>query len=133
MTLRVRPSAIMIACAMALMPAYVCAQGFTREQAVRAAIHPVADPRAMRAELARVPLTRQFPPDLALTLRGQSSLYVIEMTTAPGWLPCFDLWLRLSQVGRRYGWQVRTISGQEAMLHSGRLGRTPCRMGAADQ
>ncbi len=94
----------------------------TREQAIRAAIHPVSTEADMRSWLGRVPLTRQFPPDLVDTLRGQSSLYIIEMTTAPGCLPCGDLWTRLGQLRRQYGWQIRTISGQDAMLRSGRLG-----------
>lgn len=98
------------------------AQLVTRKQAIRAAIHPVSTKADLRSWLGRVPLTRQFPPDLVDTLRGQSSHYVIEMTTAPGCLPCADLWARLGQLGRRYGWQVRTISGQDAMLRSGRLG-----------
>ncbi len=85
-------------------------------------MHPVADIRSMRHWLARVPVTRDFPPDLTPTLRSQSSLYIIEMTTAPGCLPCGDLWSRLSQVGAGYGWRVRTISGQDAVLRSGRLG-----------
>jgi hypothetical protein len=89
---------------------------------VRAAIHPVADAASLREWLARVPVTRQFPPDLFETLRGQSSLYVIEMTTAPGCLPCADLWSRLDRLRRQYGWQIRTINGQDAMLRSGRLG-----------
>jgi hypothetical protein len=44
------------------------------------------------------------------------------MSTAPGCLPCADLWTRLGELGRRYGWQVRTIASQEAMTRSGRLG-----------
>lgn len=98
------------------------AQLVTREQAVRAAIHPIDDIASLRVWLSRVPITRQFPPDLVETLRGQSSLYLIEMTTAPGCLPCADLWSRLGQLRRHYGWQIRTISGQDAMLRSGRLG-----------
>jgi hypothetical protein len=115
-------SAIAIAIAIALMPASGAAQGVTREQAVRAAVHPVADTATLRRWLGRVPVTRDFPSDLADTLRGQSGLFVIEMTTAPGCIPCADLWSRLSQIRRRYGFQVRTINGQEAMLRSGRLG-----------
>lgn len=100
----------------------VGAQTITREQAARAAIHPVADPASMRQWLARVPVTRDFPPDLAETLRGEASLFVIEMTTAPGCVPCADLWSRLAALRARYGWQLRTISGQEALVRSGRLG-----------
>src|SRR3546814_13925678 len=44
------------------------------------------------------------------------------MSTAPGCVPCADLWTKLGSLGRRYGWQVRAISAQEAMLRSGRLG-----------
>src|SRR3546814_13009521 len=47
---------------------------------------------------------------------------MIEMTTTPGCAPCGDLWAKLTALGTRYGWQVRTISGQEAMIRSGRLG-----------
>lgn len=89
---------------------------------MRAAIHPVADAAAMRQWLVRVPTTRDFPPDLAETLRGQAPLFVVEMTTAPGCVPCADLWARLNALRARYGWQVRTISGQDALLRSGRLG-----------
>ena len=112
----------LIAAAVALMPVLAGAQTISREQAVRAAIHPIADTASLRDWLSRVPVTRQFPPDLVETLRGQSPLYVIEMTTAPGCLPCADLWARLGRLGRQYGWQIRTISGQDAMLRSGRLG-----------
>ncbi len=95
------------------------AQVVTHEQAMGAAIHPVSTQADMRSWLGRVPVTRQFPPDLVDTLRGQSALYVIEMTTAPGCLPCADLWARLNRLARRYGWQIRTINGQDAMLRSG--------------
>jgi hypothetical protein len=94
----------------------------TQQDARRAAIHPVREVAAMRGWLARVPVTKQFPPDLTDTLRGQAPLYVIEMTTAPGCIPCADLWAQLSMLRARYGWQVRTISGQDALLRSGRLG-----------
>jgi hypothetical protein len=98
------------------------AQPVPRDAAARAAVHPVATATDLMAWLARVPRTRAFPPDFAETLRGQSSLYVIEMTTAPDCLPCADLWTRLGTLRARYGWQARTISGQEALLRSGRLG-----------
>lgn len=98
------------------------AQPVTRDQAMRAAIHPVVNPTQMRDWLRRVPQTRTFPPDFAETLRGQASLYIVEMTTAPGCLPCADLWQTLLRFRQRYGWQVRTISGQEALLRSGRMG-----------
>lgn len=98
------------------------AQPVTREQAMRAAIHPVVNPTEMRDWLRRVPQTRNFPPDFAETLRGQASLYIVEMTTAPSCLPCADLWQTLLRFRQHYGWQVRTISGQEALLRSGRMG-----------
>ena len=98
------------------------AQTVTREQAARAAIHPLASSDALRAWLARVPVTRAFPPDFAETLRGQAPLFALEMSTSPGCGPCADLWGKLLAFRARYGWQVRTISGEEAMLRSGRLG-----------
>jgi len=94
----------------------------TRVEAMRAAIHPVADQKSMSAWLSRVPVTRDFPDDLAPTLRAQHEAWVIEMTSARGCLPCGDLWVRLARLGRAYGWQVRTIGGQEAMVRSGKLG-----------
>ncbi|MDB5575737.1 MAG: hypothetical protein JWR80_913 [Bradyrhizobium sp.] len=105
-----------------LMPCGSPATAQRSDLAARAAVHPVATPDMMNAWLARVPMTRQFPPDFDDTLRGFGSLYVIEMTTAPGCLPCADLWSRIGTLGARYGWQRRTISGQEAVLRSGRLG-----------
>jgi hypothetical protein len=75
----------------------------------------------MQAWLARVPVTRDFPPDFAATLRGQAPAFVIEMSTAPGCVPCADLWGKLLQLRSRYGWQVRTIGSEEAMIRSGRL------------
>ncbi len=98
------------------------AQTVTREQAMRAAIHPVADGQSMQAWLSRVPVTRDFPDDFNVTLRGQGPAFVIEMTTSPGCVPCGDLWTKLTTLGRLHGWQVRTISAQEAMIRSGRLG-----------
>jgi hypothetical protein len=98
------------------------AQTVTRRQAMAAAIHPVAEPVAMRHWLGRVPVTRDFPSDLTTTLNAQSPLYVIEMTTSQGCLPCGDLWGKLQQLRTRHGIEVRTIAGQEAMLRSGRLG-----------
>lgn len=98
------------------------AQTITRAQAVRAAIHPVGDKATMQAWLARVPVTQDFPSDFAATLSGQGSAFVIEMSTAPACVPCGDLWSKIVTLGRRYGWQVRTISSDEAMLRSGRLG-----------
>jgi hypothetical protein len=98
------------------------AQQANRDIARRAAIHPVSTAADMRLWLSRVPVTRAFPPDFETMLRGQASLYVIEMSTAPGCLPCADLWSKLLAFRGRYGWQVRTIGAEEAMLRSGRLG-----------
>lgn len=100
----------------------VAAQPVTREDARRAAIHPVGDVKAMQGWLSRVPVTREFPGDFAATLRGHSGGFVIEMSTAPGCIPCGDLWAKLGALGARYGWRVRTIGTREAMLRSGRLG-----------
>jgi hypothetical protein len=52
------------------------AQPVTREQAMRAAIHPVADSNGeMHAWLPRVPVTRDWPPDFAdaCAVRGRRS------------------------------------------------------------
>lgn len=98
------------------------ARPITRADAARAAIHPVHDAAQMQAWLARVPVTRDFPPDFAETLSNAASLNVIEMTTAPDCLPCADLWARLGEFRARYRWQVRIIGRDEAMLRSGRLG-----------
>jgi len=106
----------------ALAAPVVSARPATREEAMRAAIHPVASAAEMRDWLARVPVTRDFPPDFAASLRGQAPAFVIEMSTAPGCLPCADLWTKLGLLGRQYGWQVRTIGSDEALLRSGRLG-----------
>ncbi|MFX8558134.1 hypothetical protein ABTM03_18840, partial [Acinetobacter baumannii] len=43
-------------------------------------------------------------------------------STAPGCVPCADLWGKLAGLRRQYGWQVRTISSEDALLRSGRLG-----------
>ncbi|WP_120253447.1 hypothetical protein [Sphingobium sp. YG1] len=98
------------------------AQHTDRDLARRAAIHPVSTAADMRLWLARVPVTRDFPADFEAMLRGQASLYSIEMSTSPGCLPCGDLWSKLSVFRARYGWQVRTLGQEEAMLRSGRLG-----------
>ena len=102
------------------LPAF--AQSPSREQAARAAIHPVASAAEMNVWLARVPVTRSFPPNFAEELRGAGGAFIVEMSTAPGCVPCADLWNRLGALGQRYGWKVRTIGSQEAMLRSGRLG-----------
>src|SRR3546814_19896746 len=81
----------------------------------------------MQAWLSRVPVTREFPDDFTTTLRGHCAAFVIEMTTTPGCVPCGDLWTKLTALGTRYGWQVRTIGSQEAMIRSGRLGRSEAR------
>ena len=117
-----RLSGMLALAAAVLVAAPIAAQAPTREQAMRAAIHPVATETEMRDWLARVPVTRDWPPDFAQTLSGQAPAYVVEMSTAPGCLPCADLWAKLNGLGRRYGWQVRVIDAQEAMTRSGRLG-----------
>tara|TARA_A100001391_G_scaffold187324_1_gene157043 strand:- start:2629 stop:3228 length:600 start_codon:yes stop_codon:yes gene_type:complete len=106
----------------AQMQSMADAQHTDRDLARRAAIHPVSTAADMRLWLARVPVTRDFPADFEAMLRGQASLYSIEMSTSPGCLPCGDLWSKLSVFRARYGWQVRTLGQEEAMLRSGRLG-----------
>jgi hypothetical protein len=110
-----------LACAVAVPGSSALARPVTREDAMRAAIHPVASVADMNAWLARVPVTRDFPPDFAATLRGQAPAFLIEMSTAPGCIPCADMWSKLSGLRTQYGWRVRTISSQEAMIRSGRL------------
>ena len=90
--------------------------------AARAAIHPAPDAITMQRWLARVPETRAFPPDFEQTLKGQGPLFIIEMTTAPGCVPCGDLWTQLQRLGGRYGWRVRTLTSEQAMIRAGRLG-----------
>ena len=108
--------------ALAQTPTMVAAQKTDRDLARHAAIHPVSTAVDMRRWLARVPVTRDFPTDFDAMLRGQAALYSIEMSTSPGCLPCGDLWTKLSTFRARYGWQVRTLGQEEAMLRSGRLG-----------
>ena len=98
------------------------AQVSSRAVAARAAIHPVTNAAAMAGWLGRVPATRDFPPDLASSLRGQAPAFVVEMSSAAGCIPCADLWARLLRFRARYGWRVAVIGGEEAMLRSGRLG-----------
>ena len=98
------------------------ARSATREDSRAAAIHPVSSTRQMQAWLARVPVTRDFPPDFAVSLRAFAPAFVIEMSTAPGCVPCADLWTGLGTLNRHYGWQIRTLSREEALLRSGRLG-----------
>lgn len=94
----------------------------SRETAMRAAIHPVANGAAMDAWLHRVPATRDFPPDFADTLKGEAPAFMIEASTSPGCLPCADVWAKLGMFRARYGWRIATLSREEAMLRSGRLG-----------
>lgn len=94
----------------------------SRVDAARAAVHPVSTEQAMTRWLDRVPRTGIYPPDFEATLKSQGSAYVIEMSTAPGCLPCGDLWIKFGAIKARYGWTIRTISPQEAMIRSGRLG-----------
>jgi len=98
------------------------AQTITRQDAMRAAIHPVPDQATMQAWLTRVPVTREFPDDLSATLSGEGQAFVIEMSTSARCVPCGDLWVKLVTLGRRYGWKVQTITPTEAMIRSGRLG-----------
>jgi hypothetical protein len=106
---------------LAFMPSLL-AQPVTRQQAARAAIHAVADAAQLNTWLARVPVTRDWPPDFAETLQGQAQVLVVEMSTAPDCLPCADLWRRLGGLARRYGWRLHAINESEAMTRSGRLG-----------
>lgn len=89
---------------------------------MQAAIHPVSDVGSMKAWLSRVPATRDFPDDFITTLKGQGPAFVIEMTTTPGCVPCGDLWMKLGVLAHRYRWGLQTISGENAMIRSGRLG-----------
>jgi hypothetical protein len=98
------------------------AQAPSRADAMRAAVHPVSGARQMQAWLSRVPVTRDFPNDFGATLRGHGSAFEIEMTSAPGCVPCGDLWRKLAALGTRYGWRVRVLDRQEALMRSGRLG-----------
>jgi len=98
------------------------AQSVGRITAAQAAIHPVATPAALAAWLARVPVTRDFPPDFVDTLRGQAPAFRIEMTTSAGCVPCADLWAKLGQFRGRFGLGVATLTPEQAMLRSGRLG-----------
>jgi hypothetical protein len=89
---------------------------------MRAAIHPVSDDAGMQILLHRVPLTRDFPPDFTDTLKGEAPAFIIEASTAPGCLPCADIWAKLGMFRARYGWRIGTLTNEEAMLRSGRLG-----------
>jgi hypothetical protein len=98
------------------------AQPASPARAMRAAIHPVVSHEEMQAWLRRVPATRDFPPDFTDMLQSEASMFVLEMSTAPGCIPCADLWTKLTAFRRRYGWRVAVIGGQDALLRSGRLG-----------
>ena len=87
------------------------AQQISREAAMRAAVHPVSNVADLRLWLSRVPVTRDFPPDFQTMLRSQASLYVIEISTAPGCLPCGDLWAKLQAFRAQYGWQTQFEGG----------------------
>lgn len=113
---------LMAAMAALLCPALLAAAPVNRDQAQQAAIHPVSNARDLNAWLSRVPQTRNFPPDLDETLRSEGKMFIVEMSSAPGCVPCGDLWTRLLRFARTYGWQVRAISSSEALLRSGRLG-----------
>ena len=117
-----RPAIFLLLLSASAIASPLRAQTVTREQAMRAAIHPVTSEAAMRDWLARVPVTRDWPPDFGPTLTGSAPALLVEMSTASGCLPCADLWSKLNALGRRYGWQVRVISSQDAMTRSGRLG-----------
>lgn len=115
-------TSILAAFCIAVTAPAALARPLTRKDAEAAAIHPVISTSQMQAWLSRVPVTRDFPPDFAASLRAFAPAFVIEMSTAPECLPCGDLWTRLGMLRRHYGWQVRTISSEEALLRSGRLG-----------
>jgi hypothetical protein len=93
-----------------------------RDLAMRAAIHPVADDMSLQSWLRRVPSTHDFPPDFTDTLRGEAPAFVVEASTSPRCLPCADIWAKLGMFRARYGWRIATLSRDEAMLRSGRLG-----------
>ena len=113
---------VMAATCLAAIGSAAWARPATREDARAAAIHPVSSTAQMQAWLARVPVTRDFPPDFAGSLRAYAPAFVIEMSTAQGCVPCADLWTRLGTLNRLYGWQIRTLSLEDALLRSGRLG-----------
>lgn len=121
-TFKLRATPTLLPLALLAILAQAPAAGNDRENAERAAIHPVTQARELSAWLARVPRTREFPSDLDATLRAEARSFVVEMSSAPGCLPCGDLWTHLLRFGHAYGWQVRTISSSEALLRSGRLG-----------
>jgi hypothetical protein len=107
---------------LASMPSFSLAQMTTHRDARNAAIHPVTNVASMNEWLSRVPSTKDFPPDFGAVLSSQSSLYIVEMSTGAGCVPCADLWAKLGQFRARYHWRVGTIGAQEALLRSGRMG-----------
>ena len=111
-----------VALAFALPPDGVTARGSPPPSSPGAAIHQAGDAAAVRALIAQVPATRDFPPDFAATLHAEAPAFVVEMTTAPGCAPCADLWSRLQLLHTQYGLRIATLSRQEALLRSGRLG-----------
>ena len=113
---------VMTATCLAVIGPATWARSATREDARAAAIHPVVSTAQMQSWLARVPVTRDFPPDFAGSLRAFAPAFVIEMSTAQGCVPCADLWDRLGTLNRHYGWKIRTLSREDALLRSGRLG-----------
>ena len=46
---------------------------------------------------------------VGIAIGGAGGAFIVEMSTAPGCIPCADLWARLGTLGQRYGWKVRTI------------------------
>lgn len=109
-------------CAITAMATPLAAASASSADAARAAIHPVANEAAMRQWLSRVPRTNDYPPDFDATLRSQGSAFLVEMSSAPGCLPCGDLWGKFGKLRARFGVAVRTINEKEAMLRSGRFG-----------
>jgi hypothetical protein len=88
----------------------------------RSPAHPIGSPAILDSWLRRVPLTRDFPPDFADTLSGEAPAFLVETSSAPGCIPCADLWAKLGQFRARFGWRVAVIDHDAAMLRSGRLG-----------
>ena len=86
-----------------------------------AAVHPVANIASMQRWLARVPVTRDFPPDLGTVLSGAGPAFTLEMSSTGSCIPCDDLWSKLQSLGRRHGIAVRVIAGNEAAIKAGRL------------
>lgn len=118
MLLAAAGAAILIIC----IPDALAAASKNSGEAERAAVHPVDTPAQLRNWLARVPRTRDFPPDFRLTLRSSGPAFIVEMTSQPGCLPCGDLWGRLRRFAAAHGWPIRVVPAREAALRSGRLG-----------